>query len=68
VPLDPSIRKALVFHKPDKPHTHPMPPLTKMSVDLKHTYTGCIEDAGTLGATVNKVDNGNYVRTTEFEV
>ncbi|KAJ7830499.1 hypothetical protein B0H14DRAFT_3143490 [Mycena olivaceomarginata] len=65
VPLDPSIRKALVFHKPDKPHTHPMPPLTKMSVDLKHTYTGCIEDAGTLGATVNKADNA---RTTKLRL
>ncbi|KAJ7862394.1 hypothetical protein B0H14DRAFT_2575464 [Mycena olivaceomarginata] len=57
--------RPLYFTNPTKPHTHPMPPLTKMSVDLKHTYTGCIEDAGTLGATVNKVDNA---RTTKLRL
>ncbi|KAF7326552.1 hypothetical protein MVEN_02608400 [Mycena venus] len=62
VPEDPSIRKALVVHKPHTPHSHPMPPLVKASLDVKETYTTCVETSGPVGATVNKVDNAKSTR------
>lgn len=59
VPLDPSIRKALVIHnKNNTAHNHPMPPLTKVSYQLKATYRECIKAVGCVGATVAKVENG----------
>ncbi|KAJ6631823.1 hypothetical protein B0H10DRAFT_1937586 [Mycena sp. CBHHK59/15] len=57
VPLDPSIRKALVVHKNDTPHSHPMPALTKVSLDIAKAYTTCIESGGIVGATVNKIEH-----------
>ncbi|KAJ7782537.1 hypothetical protein DFH07DRAFT_1010922 [Mycena maculata] len=56
VPLDPTIRKALIIHGGD-PHSHPMPALTKVSFELKESYRKCIKSVGTVGATVTKVDN-----------
>ncbi|KAJ6603588.1 hypothetical protein DFH09DRAFT_1354717 [Mycena vulgaris] len=56
VPVDPSIRKALVVHKERTPHSHPMPALTKASLDVKEVYRACVDAAGSVGATVNKVD------------
>jgi hypothetical protein len=61
VPLDLSIRKALVVHKNDIPHSHPMPALTKVSLDIAKTYTTCIESGGIVGATVNKIEHGMFV-------
>ncbi|KAJ6551069.1 hypothetical protein B0H10DRAFT_2242415 [Mycena sp. CBHHK59/15] len=57
VPLDPSIRKALVVHKNDTPHSLPMPALTKVSLDIAKVYTTCIESGGIVGATVNKIEH-----------
>ncbi|KAJ7693159.1 hypothetical protein B0H17DRAFT_1060317 [Mycena rosella] len=57
VPLDPSIRKALVVHKNHTPHSHPMPALTKVSLDIAKAYTTCIESGGIVGATVNKIEH-----------
>ncbi|KAJ7469936.1 hypothetical protein B0H11DRAFT_2042902 [Mycena galericulata] len=57
VPLDPTIRKALIVHPNNTPHNHPMPPLTKASFELKDTYRQCIKAVGCVGATVAKVDN-----------
>ncbi|KAJ7458041.1 hypothetical protein B0H11DRAFT_2062428, partial [Mycena galericulata] len=57
VPLDPTIRKALIVHPNNTPHNHPMPPLTKASFELKETYRQCIKAVGCVGATVAKVDN-----------
>ncbi|KAJ7084961.1 hypothetical protein C8R44DRAFT_894074 [Mycena epipterygia] len=59
VPTDPTIRKALVIHNIHKPHCHPMPALTKVSVDVKAKYRACIDAAGCVGATVNKVEHAN---------
>ncbi|KAJ7482421.1 hypothetical protein FB451DRAFT_1393776 [Mycena latifolia] len=56
VPLDLSIRKALV-HNCSRPHNYPMPPLTKVSYELKVSYRECIKARGCVGATVAKVDN-----------
>ncbi|KAJ7821042.1 hypothetical protein B0H13DRAFT_1520259, partial [Mycena leptocephala] len=39
------------------PHNHPIPVLKKASFELKETYRRCIRGAGTVGATVAKVDN-----------
>lgn len=57
VPIDPSVRKALIVHH-DIPHNHPMPALKKASFELKEAYRQCVRMAGTVGATVSKVDNG----------
>ncbi|KAF7359625.1 hypothetical protein MVEN_00686300 [Mycena venus] len=39
-----------------------MPPLVKASLDVKETYTTCVETSGPVGATVNKVDNAKSTR------
>ncbi|KAJ7456176.1 hypothetical protein FB451DRAFT_1564753 [Mycena latifolia] len=57
VPVDPSIRKALIVHGHGNAHNHPMPALTKVSYELKASYRQCIKAVGCVGATVAKVDN-----------
>ncbi|KAJ7870040.1 hypothetical protein B0H14DRAFT_3132169 [Mycena olivaceomarginata] len=63
VPLDNSIRKALIIHNDNIPHNHPMPPLKKAVHEQKEKYRTCIRGVGTVGATVSKVDNA---ASTEF--
>ncbi|KAJ7286818.1 hypothetical protein C8J57DRAFT_1215125 [Mycena rebaudengoi] len=58
VPIDPSIRKALIVHPGNTPHNHPMPPQTKAFYGLKNSYRKAINSAGVVGATVAKVDHG----------
>lgn len=60
VPIDKSIRKALVIIK-NIPHSHPMPVFSKVSEELKHIYVDCVTAIGSVGATVSKVDNGTAV-------
>ncbi|KAJ6472079.1 hypothetical protein C8R45DRAFT_1164911 [Mycena sanguinolenta] len=62
VPEDETIRKAVIYHKAGIPHRHPIPPLNKLSLDVKQKYEAFVETTGCVGATVNKVDNGasNY--------
>ncbi|KAJ6580022.1 hypothetical protein DFH09DRAFT_1444395 [Mycena vulgaris] len=38
VPVDPSIRKALIIHNNNIAHNHPMPALTKVSYELKASH------------------------------
>jgi hypothetical protein len=59
IPVDSSLRVALVVHK-HVPHNHPMPRIDKASFETKVTYRKCVEAAGTLGATVQKVDRGQF--------
>ncbi|KAJ6596762.1 hypothetical protein B0H10DRAFT_1959922 [Mycena sp. CBHHK59/15] len=54
VPLDPTIQKALIIHNNNTPHNHPMPPLSKASLELKAIYRECIKATGCVGATVAK--------------
>ncbi|KAK6992570.1 hypothetical protein R3P38DRAFT_3084685 [Favolaschia claudopus] len=56
VPVDPSIRKALVVHPHNIAHNHPMPALKKASIQTKNTYVKLVKDHGVVGATVRKVD------------
>ncbi|KAJ7749102.1 hypothetical protein B0H16DRAFT_1691917 [Mycena metata] len=56
VPVDTSIRKALIVHN-DTGHNHPMPTLIKASFSTKATYEKLIQAVGVVGATVSKVDN-----------
>ncbi|KAJ7702166.1 hypothetical protein B0H16DRAFT_1832003 [Mycena metata] len=56
VPVDTSIRKALIVHN-DTGHNHPMPTLIKASFSTKETYKKLIQAVGVVGATVSKVDN-----------
>jgi hypothetical protein len=58
VPVDASLRMAIVVPNHHKPHTHPMPLMTKASYDAKASYRENILAVGVLGATVKKVDNG----------
>ncbi|KAJ6555523.1 hypothetical protein B0H10DRAFT_2201646 [Mycena sp. CBHHK59/15] len=57
IPMDPTIRKALIIHNSNTAHNHPMPALTKASFEMKAAYHKCIEAAGCVRATVSKVDN-----------
>ncbi|KAJ6518252.1 hypothetical protein C8R47DRAFT_1031643 [Mycena vitilis] len=57
VPVDTSLRMACVVFDPAKPHSHPMPPMTKVSLDAKESYRRCVRAAGILGTTVQKVDD-----------
>jgi hypothetical protein len=59
IPIDTSLRFALIVHK-NVPHNHPMPRIDKASFDTKATYQKCVEAAGVLGATVQKVDQGQF--------
>ncbi|KAJ7026355.1 hypothetical protein C8F04DRAFT_1400047 [Mycena alexandri] len=56
VPVDTSIRKALIVHN-DTGHNHPMPTLIKASFSTKETYKNLLQAVGVVGATVSKVDN-----------
>jgi hypothetical protein len=60
VPVDPNTRLACVVLDASKPHTHPMPPLAKLSLDVDKVYRKCVRAAGVLGTTVQKVDDGAY--------
>ncbi|KAJ6605718.1 hypothetical protein B0H10DRAFT_2440161 [Mycena sp. CBHHK59/15] len=59
IPDDTSIRKALIIDKDHTPHNHPMPALTKVSLQVKETYRDCVK---AIGATVSKVDNANSTK------
>jgi hypothetical protein len=62
IPLDTSIRMAVVIPNHLHPHSHPMPLFIKLSHDVKIKYAELIHAAGLLGATVKKVDNGTSSR------
>ncbi|KAJ7440024.1 hypothetical protein FB451DRAFT_966547, partial [Mycena latifolia] len=57
VPVDTSLRMACVLFDHLKPHTHPMPPMKKASLDVKKVYRRCVKAMGALGTTVQKVDD-----------
>ncbi|KAJ6514138.1 hypothetical protein DFH09DRAFT_1374065 [Mycena vulgaris] len=57
IPMDPSIRKALIVHPGNIAHNHPIPAFKKVSHEHKAVYKRCIQAAGCVGATVAKVDN-----------
>ncbi|KAJ7022149.1 hypothetical protein C8F04DRAFT_1240940 [Mycena alexandri] len=59
VPVDTSIRKALIVHN-DTGHNHPMPTLIKASFSTKETYKKLLQAVGVVGATVSKVDNDAF--------
>lgn len=40
------------------PHNHPMPAITKLTLEDKLLYKTVVNAHGTLGATVNKIDHG----------
>jgi hypothetical protein len=65
VPIDASIRMAVVVPNHKKPHTHPMPLMMKASYDAKASYRESILAIGVLGATVKKVDNGKQPMTLD---
>lgn len=58
IPEDPRIRMACVIMEPSDPHTHPILPATKATIEIKNLYRECISAAGIHGSTVRTVDNG----------
>ncbi|KAJ7733923.1 hypothetical protein B0H16DRAFT_1767852 [Mycena metata] len=62
VPVDASIRKALIIHPRNLGHNHPMPALKKPSLEAKESYRRCIRAVGCVGATVSK-DKGPFSET-----
>ncbi|KAJ7741845.1 hypothetical protein B0H16DRAFT_1861601 [Mycena metata] len=48
---------ACVTFNPAKPHTHPMGPMIKITLDVKEAYRKCVRAAGVLGTTVQRVDD-----------
>ncbi|KAJ7225152.1 hypothetical protein C8J57DRAFT_1590385, partial [Mycena rebaudengoi] len=62
VPLDTTIRRALIIHKANTPHNHPMPPLTKVTLKVQEKYRELVEATGSVGATVNKVDHSHSTK------
>ncbi|KAJ7675923.1 hypothetical protein DFH06DRAFT_1466676 [Mycena polygramma] len=62
IPIDPTIRKILMFHPKGVPHNHPVPPPLKMSAVTKSKYSQCVQAVGLLGSTVAKVDNAASTR------
>ncbi|KAJ6624569.1 hypothetical protein B0H10DRAFT_2186634 [Mycena sp. CBHHK59/15] len=56
VPLDPTIRKALIISN-NTGHNHPLPILKKVSLPVQEKYRECVAASGCVGATVLKVDN-----------
>ncbi|KAJ6607624.1 hypothetical protein B0H10DRAFT_2227630 [Mycena sp. CBHHK59/15] len=64
IPMDPSIRKALIVHPGNIAHNHPIPAFKKVSHEHKAIYKKCIQAAGCVGATVAKVDNA---RSSSFD-
>lgn len=61
VPIDTSIRIAVILYDYTKPHNHPMPAPVKASYDLRDLYVQSLRALGTLGATVRLVDNGMFI-------
>ena len=56
IPVDTSIRKAIVYLR--NPHNHPMYPKTKPSTEDKGQLRKAINAAGKRGLTVRKLING----------
>ncbi|KAF8961308.1 hypothetical protein BDZ97DRAFT_1760046 [Flammula alnicola] len=61
VPLDPTIRKALVGPN-QHGHSHPILPATKASKMIKEMYQKCIRAAGIVGSTVLSVENAKSTK------
>ena len=60
VPQDPDLCVALVVHRNNIPHNHPMSRMSKVLLEAKAAYEECVEAASIVGATVQKVDNGEH--------
>ncbi|KAF8812196.1 hypothetical protein BYT27DRAFT_7221222 [Phlegmacium glaucopus] len=56
IPVDETLRFALRVYPGNIPHNHPMPRISKASFETKAAYRDCVHAAGTVGTTVQKVD------------
>ena len=52
------LRIGILIQDHEHPHTHPILPLTKASIQEKNDYKECVRAAGALKATVQSVENG----------
>ncbi|KAJ6484300.1 hypothetical protein DFH09DRAFT_1340069 [Mycena vulgaris] len=57
VPVDPSIRKILIFFPRGVPHNHPVQPSLIPSHETEFKYRKCVQAVGLVGSTIAKVDN-----------
>jgi len=60
-PVDHNIRKAIIIPTPGKPHNHPSFPMQKLTYEARVKYEAAIDQAGILGAMVQRVDTGKCV-------
>ena len=60
IPVDESLRFALRVYPGNIPHNHPMPRMSKASFETKAAYRDCVNASGTVGMTVQKVDQGRF--------
>lgn len=61
VPVDSSLRMAIVVPDHKSPHSHPMPPMVKVSFEAKAAYRDCVIAQGVVAATTKKVDIGELI-------
>jgi hypothetical protein len=66
IPVDTSIRMAIIIPRHADPHNHPMPPMIKASYDTGALYGQCVDAFGAMGATVKKIDSGLSSLSFEF--
>ncbi|KAF7336436.1 hypothetical protein MSAN_02297600 [Mycena sanguinolenta] len=59
VPVDTSLRMACVVLNHQKPHSHPIPLVSKASLDIRDTYRRCVKATGVFGTSVQKVDDAS---------
>jgi len=60
-PIDTSICKAIIITTPDLPHNHPPYSSERPTIEAKEIYREAAEKAGIIGATVGKIDHGNFI-------
>jgi sporulation protein YlmC with PRC-barrel domain len=63
VPVDPSLRWAVIVPDWTTPHNHHMLPITKVSFEAKRVYQSCTKANGSITSTVLNIENGNFRRS-----
>ncbi|KAJ3716985.1 hypothetical protein C8R42DRAFT_724623 [Lentinula raphanica] len=56
-PANTSIRQACIIYQLEKPHTHPILPASKASLEVREMYRRCVLSSGLVGKTVRSVDS-----------
>ena len=65
-PIDHTLRKAIIIPAAGRPHNHPSFPMHKLTYEAKLKYESAVQETGTIGATVQKVDNGTVSNNLHY--